>query len=133
MPCRAARVSPGAARLSCGVSFRSTAMHRLRLSVLTVGLSAALLACHAPPPRVLKSVKLGDTKLCYPAQYSPDTSFTDAFLEPVADQLDSSEGSELISIPASEVGARVPGYALQYLRGNGLTLDYGRFGVAYAR
>ncbi|WOH38562.1 hypothetical protein RI844_04925 [Thalassotalea fonticola] len=81
----------------------------------------------------VKAVKLDDTALCYPSAYSPNTSFMKAYLEPIKDQLDSSEGQELIYIPAQAIKAKVPEYTISHINKHGVDFEHKLTGLAYAK
>ncbi|MGI5308577.1 hypothetical protein [Rheinheimera sp. WS51] len=80
----------------------------------------------------LTKVQLDDTKICYPSSFSPDSSFMKAFLAPIADELDSSDGQELIYIPAQNIKAKVSGYTLSHIKNNGVNFEHELTGLAYA-
>jgi len=81
----------------------------------------------------IKAVKLDDTSICYPAKYSPNTSFMNAYLAPIKDQLDSSEGQELIYIPALAIRSKVPEYSLSHINKHGVDFEHKLTGLAYAK
>jgi hypothetical protein len=70
------------------------------------------LSCEAnDPAEQLVTLTLADTRLCIPQSYFPDTSFMDAMLAPIEDQLDSSVGQVLIEVPGSKVIEIVPEFS----------------------
>lgn len=79
-----------------------------------------------------KSVTLDSTKICYPVEYSPDTSYMSAILAPISDKLDDSTGQELIYIPASEIKKKVPEYTLSHVNKWGVNLKHDIMGLAYS-
>ncbi len=80
-----------------------------------------------------KKVKLDETFICYPSAFSPDTSFVSNLLSPIADQLDSSTGQELIYIPALEIKKKVPEYTLSHINSNNVKFEHSLTGIAYAK
>ena len=78
----------------------------------------------------MKKVSLDDTTICYPAVYSPSSPLVSSFVEPFADHLDSSEGQELIYIPAKAIKARVSEYTLSHINKYGVDFEHEIKGIA---
>lgn len=89
--------------------------------------------CHLSYGEGLRKVKLDKTLICYPASYSPDTSFISAILAPISDQLDSSDGQDLIYIPASEIKKKVPDYTISHVNIHNVNFEHSLTGLAYAK
>lgn len=81
----------------------------------------------------LRKVQLDETLICYPSSFSPDSSYVNELLAPIADKLDSSNGQELIYIPARSIKAKVPGYTLSHINEYGVDFEHELKGLAYAR
>jgi hypothetical protein len=81
---------------------------RIKFLILLSFLSASVNA------EKLIRVTHDDTTICYPEKYSPDTSFMDAMLAPIKDELDDSSGQQLVYIPASEIKKKIPEYSLSH-------------------
>lgn len=80
----------------------------------------------------LRAAKFDYTALCFPASYSPDTSFMDDYLAPIEDQLDSSEGQELVYIPAQKIKELVPAYTESHINSYGVDFAHDLRGIAYS-
>ena len=82
-------------------------------------------------PEDLRTAIFDDTTLCFPASFSPDTTFMDAFLSPIEGQLDSSDVQELIFIPAAKIRGLVPGYSETHINKYGTAVPNDLIGIAY--
>ena len=81
----------------------------------------------------LIKVTLDGTSICYPARYSPDTSFTDALLAPVKDQLDESHGEQLVYIPAADMAKLVQGYVESHANKYNPAVPHDIRGIVYPK
>lgn len=82
----------------------------MRITLLII-LSSLSLSVNAEK---LIRVKHDNTTICYPKEYSPNTSYMDAILAPIKDDLDDSTGQQLIYIPASKIKEKIPEYSLSH-------------------
>ena len=102
-------------------------------ALIILSACSATLGCQAESSsEPLRAARFDETDLCYPASYSPDTSFMNAFLAPIAGQLDSSEGQELIYIPAKKIKMLVPEYTERHVNSHGVDFAHDLRGIAYS-
>tara|TARA_R110001583_G_C5615205_1_gene405702 strand:- start:59 stop:742 length:684 start_codon:yes stop_codon:yes gene_type:complete len=101
--------------------------------ISTIAVIILLGFCHASYGEGLRKVKLDQTIICYPSSFSPDTSFMSAVLAPISDQLDSSDGQDLIYIPASEIKKKVPDYTVSHVNAHNVNYEHSLTGLAYAK
>jgi len=59
-------------------------------------------------------VTFDETTICYPKNYSPNTSFMDSMLAPIKGDLDDSSGQQLVYIPAQVIKDKIPEYSLSH-------------------
>ena len=101
----------------------------IKLSV-TLAMLLASIGVHAES-RI--KVTLDGTTICYPARFSPDTSFTEVLLAPVKDQLDESHGEQLVYIPATEMAKIVPGYVESHANKYNPAVPHDIRGIVYPK
>ena len=75
--------------------------------------------------------RFDDTALCYPASYDPGTTFMDAVLASIEDQLDDSSGERLIYVPAEKIRELVPTYTENHTNDFGAVVAHDVMGIAY--
>ena len=80
----------------------------------------------------LRKVKLDNTKICYPSRFSPERLSINTLKGPIDDKFDSSDGQELIYIPAQVIKDKVPQYTLSHINKHGFNFEHKLMGMAYA-